>query len=217
MSEMNLIPSDYQQQLQVRGWVRKSLLVYAVLIAVIVGGKVTLSLGISGENARIGTLRASKRVTLNQLAFIQNLHARKAEAEKRLEILAGLRGGPAAEEMFVTMDRALDRDVWFHTWSFRRAGEIVEVEPQTVGTGYFIVIPKSQKQDQDKAWRLQTHMEIKGQARNHSALANFVKRLVGQPEIEDVRVLNTTLRRYTRSQVVDFDLAVVVDSRPEEG
>jgi hypothetical protein len=217
MSEMDLVPRDYKQYLRVRGWLRKFLLVYAVLIAASAGGRVALSLGTGSENARIGQLRASKRVTLNQLALIQNLQARQSKAEKRLEILAGLRGGPAAERMFVTIDRALGGDVWFHTWNFRRAGEIVEVKPQAVETGYFIVIPKNQKQDQDKAWRLDTHMEIKGQARTHSALANFVKRLIEQPEIEDVRVLNTTLRQYTRAKVVDFDLAVVVDSRPEGG
>mgnify|MGYP000273021084 CR=1 FL=1 len=35
-----------------------------------------------------------------------------------------------------------------------------------------------------------------------------------EPEIEEVRVLNTSLPRYTTTQVVDYELAIVVDSRP---
>jgi hypothetical protein len=214
MSEMNLVPGEYRQYLRMRGWLHNFAVAYALLVAAIVGGKIGLSRAIAHENTKIEELRASKQVTLNQLAVIQGLHARKTEAQKRLEILKGLRGGPAAERMFLTIDRALGGDVWFQTWSFGRAGEIVEVEPQKVKTGYFIVIPKEKRQDHDKAWRLQTHMEIKGQARTHSALANFVKRLLDQPEIEDVRVLNTALRSYSTTKVVDFDLAIVVDSRP---
>jgi Tfp pilus assembly protein PilN len=214
MAELDLVPSEYRRHQLLRRWLRLFALVFAAVIVLVAGARVFLARCVRAEQVRIEELRATKQVTLNQLALIEELHNRKSDAEKRLEILAGLRGGPAAEQMFVTVDRALGPDVWFESLSFRRAGELVDVPPQTVETGYFIVVPKGQQQTQERAWRLNTHMEIKGQARNHSALADFARRLVDQPEIEDVKVLKTSLRQYTRAQLVNFELAVVVESRP---
>jgi hypothetical protein len=56
-------------------------------------------------------------------------------------------------------------------------------------------------------------MELTAQARDHSALAGFVRRLGEQEEIESVRVLNTEVRSVSASEVVDFELAIVVQGR----
>jgi len=214
MVELDLVPAEYRRYVRLRRWLQLFGLAMAAVLVLVVGTRVFLSRSVRGERMRIEELRATKQVTLNRLALIEELDTRKAEAQKRLQILAGLRGGPPAEQMFVTVDRALGPDVWFESLSFRRAGEIVDVPPETVDTGYFIVVPKGQQQKQDRAWRLNTHMEIQGRARSHSALADFARRLADQPEIEDVKVLKTSLRQYTRVQLVDFELAVVVVSRP---
>jgi hypothetical protein len=55
-------------------------------------------------------------------------------------------------------------------------------------------------------------MTIKGQARDHSALSGFVRRLFVQPEIDDVRILRTNLSRSNRADAVDFELAVVINT-----
>jgi hypothetical protein len=57
---------------------------------------------------------------------------------------------------------------------------------------------------------MDTHMEIRGQAVDHSTLAQFVSRLLDQPRIEQVRVVNTRVRPLAAVEVVDFELAVVV-------
>ncbi len=216
MADLDLIPAEYRRSLRLRRWLRNFLLVYAAAVLAVAGVRTALSRGVDGERREIERLRQTKQVTLNQLALVEELNARKADARKRLEILAGLRGGPPAEQMFVVIDQALaNRDIWFQSWNFRRAGELVEAEPQAVEAGYFIVVPKGPDHTKEAAWRLRTHMEIKGQARSHSALATFVDRLLDQPEIEQVRIISTSLRRYTTAQLVDFELAVVVDSRPE--
>ena len=215
MAEIDLIPSDYRHYLRMRSWLVTFAVVFGLVLVAVAGARFVVAQRVGAETARIDELRATKQVTLNQLSLIQELHGRKGKAEERLQILGGLRGGPAAEKIFWTIDRALAGDIWFRSWSFRRAGELVEVEPQAVETGYFIIVPKEANQSQDKAWRLQTHMEIKGQARDHTALAGFVKRLLLEPGIDDVRVINTSLRRYTTTELVDFELAVMVDSRPE--
>ena len=58
--------------------------------------------------------------------------------------------------------------------------------------------------------KLQHVLVIRGQARDHSALSRFVRRLFEQPEIQDIRILNTSLA--DNREFVDFNLAVTVNS-----
>ena len=55
------------------------------------------------------------------------------------------------------------------------------------------------------------YMKIRGQAKDHSALSGFVRRLYQQPEIQDVRILNTAVA--AGSRYVDFNLAIVVNGQ----
>ncbi len=120
--------------------------------------------------------------------------------------------------MFSTIDRSLAGDeLWFLNWRFRRAGVSVGPDQKTRNSGYFVVMPQGEQQSASQAWQIETHMQIKGQAIDHSALSRFVKSLFEQPEIHNVRVLKTSLRRYAATSVVDFDLAVVVNSNIGSG
>ena len=112
--------------------------------------------------------------------------------------------------MFVSMDSALDKSVWFVDWTFRRAGELVDEDEKGVQTGYFLVIPIEAEDEPNRAWRMETHMEILGQARDHSTLASFVSRLLDEPRIAQVRIVKTHVREVAAVEVVDFELAVVV-------
>jgi len=55
-------------------------------------------------------------------------------------------------------------------------------------------------------------MEIRGQALDHSALSNFVRRLFVQPGIDDIRIRRTSLIDRNRADTVDFELAVVLNT-----
>ncbi len=77
-------------------------------------------------------------------------------------------------------------------------------------TGYFLVIPIEAEDEPNRAWRMETHMEIQGQARDHSMLASFVSRLLDEPRIAQVRIVKTHVREVAAVEVVDFELAVVV-------
>ena len=95
---------------------------------------------------------------------------------------------------------------------FKRAGEVVEQAPQTVNTGYFIVVPAGEGRKKAETWRIDTHMTIRGEARDHAALSRFVRRLVDQPEIQDARVIRTAARTQSGTRVVSFEMAVIVHS-----
>ena len=144
---------------------------------------------------------------------MERLGVEKSELEQQFHLLSGLRSGAAAGDMFVTIDRALtSEDVWFLEWQFQRAGVMAGEDVRTVNTGYFIVVPDGAEQLAADELRVQTHMTIRGQARDHSALSGFVRRLFAQPEIDDVRILRTALNSGRQTSIVNFELAVVLNT-----
>jgi len=212
MVEIDLIPENYRQRLRVRVWLRNFAIVYIATVIGLVVAKVLLSHGISNESVAIQKLKVDKAAVLAHKAKLDELRAEQSKLEDRLSVLTKLRRGPPVIDIFETIDSALDKRVWFLSWKFLRAGEFVEVKPQAVKTGYFIVLPDGEPRKERKAWRVQAHMEIKAQAINHSALAEFVERLSAQPAVKDIKVLNTRAHRRASVQAVDFELAVIVNS-----
>jgi hypothetical protein len=213
MTDIDLIPSDYR----VRRWFERSAkrLVIAITAVVIVTGATYAGVQHATKrvNAEIEILQGQQEISTRQRAELSQISEKKTRYEGQLKLLKGLRSGAAAQSMFVTIDRSLTgNDVWFVNWEFRRAGTVVEHEPETKNTGYFIVLPSGEGGKNDEAWKIETHMSIKGQARDYSALSRFVSRLLSQPEIQDVHVLSSSQRKYKDNRVIEFDLAVIVNT-----
>lgn len=217
MYEMDLVPNDYRERLKIRRWCQRFAIYFAGLLLVLFGSNMFLKNSLKQLQEQIGTLQQGKSFNLSQRGRLDALNSQHQNLTKKLEILSSLRGGAPVEGIFRAIDRVMDGDVWFRQWSFQRAGELSIVKPETVQTGYFIVVPKTDIAGKDQAWRLTTHMEISGQAGDHAALARFLRRLIDQPEIEDVQVVKTNRRGYTRIDVIDFELVVIVDDKQGKG
>jgi hypothetical protein len=213
MSNIDLIPQEYRtRRWQMRSAKKFGYILGALVVALAVG---ITAIGIVTANAtsRVESLQQRQAVTSQQRADLVRLGEEKTDLERQFRVLSGLRSGAAAGDMFVTVDRALTNDdVWFLDWEFKRAGIVVGGEVQTVNTGYFIVVPEGAEQPKSNQLRVQTHMTIHGQARDHSALSGFVRRLFVQPEIDDVRIRRTSLMRNDQTDAVDFELAVVLNT-----
>ena len=139
------------------------------------------------------------------------LNAEQENLQDQLHLLRGLRSGTAATNLFRIIDEALVEDeLWFRHWDFRRAG-VTDATGQAVETGYFLVVPDDGQEQE--SWQVETHMTITGQSQDHATLSEFVTRLLSRPEIEDVRIRRTELHRYDARNLVDFDLAVVINSK----
>jgi hypothetical protein len=210
MNEIDLIPLDYRHSLRLRGWLQK----FAIVLCCAVVCMVALKLGLD-HRVRVGfqelaALQATEAMLAQQRVRLAELERERGDAQKRLSILDGLRGGTSSEALFFTVDDAFLRGIWFLDWTFKRAGEIVENDGKSARTGYFVVVPLDEPNQPNRAWRMDTHMEIRGQATDHSTLARFVSQLLDQPRIEQVRVVNTRVRAFAAIEVVDFELAVVV-------
>lgn len=209
MAEIDLIPGAYRTLLKLRSWTVRLGVTVGGLILVIVTAYIALNQINKEVDAEVSELQARQEMTTRQRDELKRLDEEKSVFENQLALLSELRSGAATQEMFKTIDRALtDSDVWFLDWEFRRANSIVKKKDESIETGYFIIVKNSENNNESETWKIETHMNIKGQAQDHSALSRFVRRLYEQPEIKDVRILNTT--RSPQRKVVDFDLAVIV-------
>ena len=212
---MNLIPEDYKrylQQLHILQMWGIVMLVIIILSAVI---GVALNQKADAYQKEIVILEKKKAISSIQRGQLQGLEKDHKKLLKKHEILNKLRGGALAENMFVTIDRALaGNNVWFKNWRFERAGSKTSERQRGVNTGYFIVIPEgdNSNQKETEAWKILTHMEVDGEAMDHEALSSFVRRLLQQPQIGDVRILNTQQQAYTDKTVVNFRLVITVNS-----
>ena len=210
LADIDLIPSSYRRSRGVRRTSARFGVLYAFVVAALLAAKIGLSTGIDARAAEIERLRGDQDNVLQKMARIDALATQRGELDRQLSLLDRLRGGPTIREVFAAMDASLAGEVWFADWTFMREGEFVEVEPNAIDTGYFVIVPDGDRSDGSRAWRMKTHMELNALALDHSALARFVARLANQPIVGDVKVLNTRSRRESTADVVDFQLAVVL-------
>jgi len=209
MADIDLIPQDYRTRLWLQYSVKRMALVVVFLLGITIAAFVVLNRLAAGVDRDIVRLQQQQAITTRQREALTQLNETRKNLEQRLRLLNGLRSGASAETMFITIDRSLMAgEVWFQDWQFQRAGSAVAEPAEPASNGYFIVMSNSGSPPE--AWKIETHMTIRGQARDHSALSRFVRRLYEQPEIQDIRILNTSLA--SNREFVDFNLAVTVNT-----
>jgi Tfp pilus assembly protein PilN len=216
---MNLIPEDYKRYLQQLHILQLWGMAMFIIITLSMSVSFALNYKADSYQTEIAVLEKKKAISSHQLSLLKQLKEDHNELVKKYNVLEKLRGGAVAETMFVAIDNALNgNDIWFNNWSFDRAGSKTTEQPEGVNTGYFIVIPESDLSNKKnkEAWKIQTHMEVNGEARDHEALSSFIRRLLHQPEIGDVRIQNTQQHVYVDRTVVDFRLAIIVNSGYEK-
>jgi hypothetical protein len=214
MMDIDLIPAAYHESLRVRGWAIYTLITVSFVLVLSIAGYFTLDYINTTLSAEISELQGEQQISKLQRGVLTTLSEEKTRFTEKLSFLTGLRSGTSAPEMFTSVDHALENnEVWFLDWEFRRAGTAVEKDEKTSSNGYFIIIPATNEEKTAETWKIETHMTIKGQAKDHAALSRFVRNLYNQPEIQNVRILNTS--RLSNTRVVNFDLAVSVNSRSE--
>jgi cell division protein FtsB len=213
MGDIDLIPQAYRTRRWQMRWMKNTSYLIVGLVGTLVLTWAVLGVAITNAKSDLEALQNKLSYTAQQRADIERMAAEKTELERQFRLLSNLRSGAAAGDMFVTIDQALTGDdVWFRNWKFERAGIMVGEAVETTNSGYFIVIPEGASQLGADELRIQTEMEIRGQAVDHSALSSFVRRLFVQPEIDDIRIRRTSLIDRSRADTVDFELAVVLNT-----
>jgi hypothetical protein len=207
--EVDLIPASYRRERSRALWIKWIGALTFGLVMTTAGARVWLDSSINTVDAQVARLQMLQTITTGERDQLAALSENQKNYQDQLYLLKGLRSGAATADLFGIIDQALIGDeLWFRRWEFRRAG-VTNAEGQSVETGYFIVV--SNDGTQNDSWRVETHMTIAGQAQDHAALSEFVQRLLSHPEIENVHVRRTELRRYASRSLVDFDIAVIIN------
>jgi Tfp pilus assembly protein PilN len=213
MAKMDLIPQSYRDALRLRHTLKAFLVALTILLAAIGLGRIAFFSVIKAQQPALDGLRQRQVLAASQRARIGELHAAKAKAENRAKMLAHLRGGDAVAVLSTAIERALNDRVWLQEMKFLRAGEYVELKPEAVATGYFLVIPKDDDKTQgtDRAWRMQQSLELVGHALDHSAIAEFITRLGTYEQFKDVRLINSHVHIEPGGEVVDFSALALIN------
>lgn len=216
MAELDLIPQDYRNWLNQRAMIRQYLVAFMILNLIILASSGVFTQLSKQAMQRVHELQAQSAITRQQQAQLEQLSAQQTEYERRWSLLRGLRAGAAIEDIFKIIDQALtNNDLWFVSWTFRRAGVVVDGQTRDVETGYFVIVQEDGEYDPDIDLQVETRMTISGQSRDHQALSTFVRALFAQPGVKDVSVRKTALTDYAAGRVVSFELTVVLNSEVE--
>lgn len=218
MNEIDLFPDDLRRQLLFRRWLRWTGYALVFLTLSMLAAYLLLRNANAHVEGQIEYFQSQREITTANRQQLERLNQQKQDLQQQLTLLSGLRGGASAEQMLVMIDRAMPGpEVWLTSWKFRRAGTPVEEGVEAVNTGYFIVISADRKASNKETWKIETQMNIQGQALDHVAMSKFVLNLTQQSEIEDVRIVSTRQAEVNRNKVVDFSLDIVVSSRGAPG
>ena len=205
MTEIDMIPQSYREQLRVRLWGRNFLAAIAVLVVLIVTAEVWLIVTLSVQKPKLELLQRGRTAVAAQLAAVEALRARKSEAEKNRSVLADLRGGPSVEQISGTIDRAINDGVWFDQLQFVRSADYAapKADPAaSAPSGDDVAVGAKRPLNQ---------LEIRGRAVSHSALAEFAKNLAAEPGTRNVRVVNTARQSDSAATVVQFEVTAVIN------
>lgn len=210
MADIDLIPQDYRTRIWLHSRLKRTAVAMVTMAIIATSAFAVFNYMAIRIDRDISILQQQQAISTAHRDALTRLDEKKKELESQLVLLGGLRSGASAPAMFTTIDRALtDGDIWFQDWEFKRAGSVVKKTAEPVSNGYFIIMPASSDKDEE-TWKIETHMTIRGEVRDHSALSRFVRRLFEQPEIEDIRILNTSLSG--NREFVNFNLAVTVNA-----
>lgn len=211
MASIDLIPNDYRLWLDQRCLLRNAGIALLLVVVLIAGTAKAVGNRVADTQAQAAELRVKNTITQNQQQQLAAMQDQQSEYERQWSLLRGLRAGAAVEDIFRIVDESLDGDnLWFLDWSFRRSGIVVDGQQRGVETGYFIIVTGESAEE----YEVETHMDIRGQAKDHQALSAFVRALFDQDLIKDVNVQRTSRDQSTGRHIVEFDVTVVLSSMP---
>lgn len=208
MPDLDLIPFEYRQELLVRNWLKIFCLISVALLTCIGVAKYILHDQTVQMKQQVYTFEVNRKEVNRKQHVLNELEQDKRYLEKQALIKDRLTRGPSAQQMFLIMDRSLDENTWFKRWIFQRADKFSDIEMDPAETQFSPSVPAANNKSLAQAST--AHMDIKGQAINHTKFAILVHNLATQPEFEDVKVVRTSQGRSKSTEVLDFDLVISV-------
>lgn len=213
MNEIDLFPDELRRKLLFMRWLKWSGLALMIFTLASMAGFAWLYQQNQQVEAKIQQLQQQRAITTSSRNQLEQYSQQKKQLQQQLDLLMGLRSGASAEQMFIAIDEALPSpEVWLTSWRFRRAGTPVDEREKSYTQGYFIVIPQGSKTQKEETWKIETNMNLQGQAIDHAAMSRFVLNLTRSPGIEAVRIIRSQQSTVNQVKLVDFTLDIIVSA-----
>lgn len=219
MAEIDLIPSDYARDRGIEKRVRRFVQALLFILLAVGLGRAGIEFFIARNSADLARLRTQGQISAQAGAKAESVRKQTLETERRLSELDGLRGSERLRMFLQAMDNAYIESIWLDEIRFFRRDSQGTSRLEGVPGGArsaIIVVPKENPPAAGstiKPPQIEQHVELAGHARDHSRLADFMRGLGQQPGIADVRLLDTGLRSYTSTVVVDLKLSLLIDGK----
>jgi hypothetical protein len=215
MGDMDLIPDDYRQRLDLRRVLRNFIAACVIVVSCIGVGKALLTYLIWRENVQVVRLEQQEQVLQNNKSKAEEYRQQKQVTEQQIAALNELRGRDRVSLFLRAIDSAYAEGVWFDSLRFMRRSSTGTLDnvPAAANAG-IIVVPEGAETPQ--SLEINHGAEIIGHAVSHSMLAEFMRNLGAEPSVADLRLIDTGTRYYTTVQVVDFNLALQISQKTNE-
>jgi hypothetical protein len=215
VADIDLIPAAYLKRRLVERQVRRFLIVAIVMAALVGGARVALNRALASETATVARLQRAVEIYSQTEARADGFRLQRKIAETRLTQLDELRGRDRLKVLLQAVDTAYSPSIWLDELRYlRRENAPAAATPVTAAGSTLLVIPKDNPAAAANRRNFEQRVEIVGHAIDHTRLADFMRTLSSQPGIADVRLLDTGLRSYTNTQVIDLSLTLLIEDRP---
>ncbi len=204
---MDLIPGDYRQNRGLHSLVNKFILSCVLAMCLVGLTRMLLTYLIWRENVQVVRLEQQEQISEQNKSKSETFRRQMEVTQLQLTALNELRGRDRVAVYLTAIDESFSEGIWFDDVHFMRSVETGTLDniPGASKTG-ILVVPKTidttGSPDGNKG------VQISGHAVNHSLLAEFMRKLGAHKNVADVRLIDTSTRSYTTTQVVDFKLAL---------
>lgn len=218
MAEFDLIPADYA----LGRMLRRRMKCFLVTLAAIAGMVALMWLGLHSllvmERSEVARLQERARHMVEAKARLEQDRERTRGAERQLEALDDLRGRDRLLVFIKAIDAAYVDGVWFDEVRFFRREKLVArapeaatraTQPPRAGGGK----EQAGSNATAKLPDIEQAAEIAGYAVNHSALAEFVRKLGDQPGISGVQLIDSGMRTTADVQAIEARIALLVGDK----
>lgn len=201
MAELDLIPADYGQRQSLRRRLKRFAAALALLASLLGLARSALHFLTSAEKTEVARLQGQEQLFAQTRAKVEDYRSRKLATEKHLIALDELRGRDRLRLFLKAVDAAFVENVWFDEMRYYRRDIPAPANnvPNPAASG--------------KGLDIEQRVEIVGHAMNHATLAEFMRRLEGQPGIAEVSLVDTRPRAYPNALVIDLKLSLLIDEK----
>lgn len=215
MADINLIPAAYLKREIVGRQVKRLLIALVAVAGLVIAARVALSHAIVSETATVARLAKAEEIYSQTEAKADGYRQQREIGEKRLSYLDELRGRDRLKILLQALDTAYSPSIWLDDLRFLRRENLPTATLNPGGGNPATTVPVAPNVAGAAASRpsVEQRVEIVGHAVDHTQLAEFMRRLSAQPGIADVRLLDTGLRTYANTQVIDLSLTLLIDDK----